>query len=176
MTREEMYKANEKLVYSFYRKIGYIPESDRDDILQEMRIGLWKATGEYDPNKSAFSSFAMRCIQNEYIMYMRKRNAEKRKVWKDWLSLNAVMPGSENEELTLEDVLEHKNDVAEVIQHQMTIDYIENNMNPNDRLIFNLLKTYRPGEIAVMWGVTERAVAKRKTRMIERAKKIMGVH
>lgn len=49
-----------------------------DDLLQEGYIGLWKATILFDETKGyAFSTFAIRCIKNEMMLFLRKTKNER---------------------------------------------------------------------------------------------------
>ena len=69
---------NEKLVYFVVHK--YFKDlSNDEDIIQAGRIGLWKACEHYDDDKSKFSTFAVKCINNEIKNELRARFREKNK-------------------------------------------------------------------------------------------------
>lgn len=68
---------NEKLVYFVINR--HFPDLRRDeDIIQQGRIGLWKACESYDDGKSKFSTFAVKCIFNEIMREIRHRAKERR--------------------------------------------------------------------------------------------------
>lgn len=71
-----------------------------DDVVQEARIGLWKACISFDESKGAFSSYAVMCILNNVRMYFRR---EKRHG--GCISLNTVV--NEENETEFGDLLEH---------------------------------------------------------------------
>lgn len=77
MTAEELYLANELLVYHVLKKL--FPNKQFDEDLQQVgRLGLWKACNTYDKDASKFSTYACSCIRNELIMHMRVLTAQKR--------------------------------------------------------------------------------------------------
>lgn len=61
-----------------------------DDLYQVGLIGLWKATEKFNKSKAAFSTFAIKCIRNEVIMELRRRDRKDRLVP---LSLDAPVLG-----------------------------------------------------------------------------------
>lgn len=68
--------------------------ADRDDVLQEARIGLLKAINGYDEKKKAsFSTFAILCIKRQIITAIKNSNSGKNRI------LNIAMSNTnENEE------------------------------------------------------------------------------
>lgn len=86
-TPEELYLANERLVYGAIGK--YFPTCRNDeDTGQVGKIGLWKACLSYDPSRcSTFSVYAYQCIRNEVLMDFRKRSSNAR-FYKTYLSLD----------------------------------------------------------------------------------------
>ncbi len=63
-----------KLLGSFH-----VPESEKDDLFQEGRIGLYKAVLMYDPELSSFGTFAYLCVKRSILSavkaYQTKNNA-----------------------------------------------------------------------------------------------------
>lgn len=105
MEREEalrLYEENEKLVFFILNK--YYPALAFDeDAAQEGRTGLWNACQSYDPERSAFSTYAGRVIRNAITMYMRQEK---------WLSKLPTVSLSDvvgvqrgGEEITVEDTI-----------------------------------------------------------------------
>ena len=65
-----MSKGTEILILSAVR--SYRGKSDYDDLLQEARIGLWKAERDYNPAKGTkFSSYAITRMRGEILHYLR---------------------------------------------------------------------------------------------------------
>ena len=74
MEREEalrLYEENEKLVFFILNKY-YPTHAFDEDAAQEGRIGLWNACQSYDPERSAFSTYAGRAIRNAIAMSLRQ--------------------------------------------------------------------------------------------------------
>ncbi len=53
-----------------------VPESHRDDLLQEGLMGLLKAIRSYDGRSSSFATFASLCVRNSIISAVRKYNKQ----------------------------------------------------------------------------------------------------
>lgn len=100
MTNEETYLQNERLVYFVISK--YYPDFLGDeDLVQECKIGLWRAVSSYDETKSTFSTFASKCILNSIRMYFRRSKNEVKTV-----SLDQPASSSDDVDVTLQDVIE----------------------------------------------------------------------
>lgn len=85
---EELYIANEKLVYQCLKR--YFPHLQYDeDAQQTARMALWRACMDYDPEKGALSTLAWRYIRNEIYAELRRANCAKRP--KSVLSLQAIV-------------------------------------------------------------------------------------
>ena len=79
MYDETLFHENIKLVYWLIRK--YYPQCIYDDdVIQSGMIGLWKASKSYDPEKSKFATYAVKCILNEIKMHFRRESRQKRNV------------------------------------------------------------------------------------------------
>ena len=67
----------------------YMTWADHEDILQEGRIGLFKALRDFEPERGvSFRSFATRCIRCECISAINKANRYKHAILNQALSLN----------------------------------------------------------------------------------------
>lgn len=79
MYDETLFHENIKLVYWSIKH--YYPQYIYDeDVTQCGMIGLWKASKSYDPEKSKFATYAIKCILNEINMHFRKEGRHKRNV------------------------------------------------------------------------------------------------
>lgn len=69
---ETLVKNNIGLVIYRSRKFRFNSLSDSEDFIQAGLIGLLKAARSYNPNLSAFSTYAGRCIDIEILQEIRK--------------------------------------------------------------------------------------------------------
>ena len=67
----------------------YIIGAEKDDIVQEGLIGLFKAIKSYQPDKqSSFKNFANMCIERQLITAIKSSNRQKHMPLNSYLSLN----------------------------------------------------------------------------------------
>ena len=103
-------------------KALFIIGGDRDDLIQEGMIGLYKAIRDYDCTKDAsFSYFADLCISRQIYDAIKASNRKKNIPLNTYISLNSPVHNnfSENE------------DVLSIID----IIYQDNNTNPEELII-----------------------------------------
>ena len=90
-----------KILDSDLKKISnkyYIVGSDDNDVLQECRIGVWKAIKDFDENGGmTFKNFSVNlCVKRHLITAMSHANTQKFKLQNDAVSLST--PISQNDE------------------------------------------------------------------------------
>lgn len=74
----------------------YLIGGDREDLIQEGMIGLYKAIRDYDKEKNAgFATFANLCISRQMYTAIRASNTRKNQPLNDYLSFDAAMPAEE---------------------------------------------------------------------------------
>lgn len=76
---EKMICDNEKLVFYLYNKLPQteVCIANKEDIIAEGMIGLWKGCKTYDETKGyKLATYLSRCITNEMYMYFRKLNKQ----------------------------------------------------------------------------------------------------
>lgn len=84
----------------------FLVGADRDDIVQEGMIGLFKAVRDYDISKKAsFKSFAEMCITRQIITAIKSATRQKHIPLNSYISLNKPMYEEESGR-TLLDVIE----------------------------------------------------------------------
>ena len=89
----ERYKDLINIKVSKYFIIG----AEKEDIVQEALIGLYKAVKNYEDNKkNSFKSFANLCVERQLITAIKTSNRQKHIPLNSSLSLNS--PGFNNEE------------------------------------------------------------------------------
>src|SRR5699024_10445511 len=113
-TAEYILKKYEGIVYK--KASGYfLMGSDRDDVVQEGRIGLYKAIADYDATKkSSFKSFAELCITRQIITSVKSATRLKHSPLNSYVSI--YKPVHEEEETR---------PLLEVLQSDVTVDPLE---------------------------------------------------
>lgn len=108
--------------------------ADRDDVIQEGMIGLFKAIRDYNKDKLAsFKSFAEICITRQIITAIKTATRQKHIPLNSYISLNKpVYEG--NSERTLLDIIEGVN-----ITDPMEVFIVNENMHNIEISIFNSL-------------------------------------
>ena len=97
------------LVNSIVNKY-FIIGAEKEDIVQEGLIGLYKAIKDYKPDKqNSFKSFANLCIERQLITAIKSSNRQKHMPLNSYLSLNMTAFENEdgNNDTQIVDVLEN---------------------------------------------------------------------
>ena len=69
----------------------FIIGAEKEDIVQEGLIGLYKAIKDYKPDKqNSFKSFANLCIERQLITAIKSSNRQKHMPLNSYLSLNMI--------------------------------------------------------------------------------------
>lgn len=136
MTPNELFNANQKLVYYCYHK--YIetqcPPGIYDDIIQEGFLGLWQASVRFDETLGfQFSTFAVSNIVGRMKRFLREQNSTIRILRRDWengdtdkyltTSLDACL--SEDNESNLESIIPAPPDNYEGLTEELIDSFIE---------------------------------------------------
>ena len=89
-------------------KLYHIAGGDRDDVIQEGIIGLFKAIRDYDSDKEAsFRTFADLCVNRQIINAIQKANRKKHLILTESVSLNSQEEGNDGE---LQDIISSEAD------------------------------------------------------------------
>lgn len=167
--KEAMYLENERLV-GFYinKKVRYMPPNEREDIEQELKIALWKAAQNYDPERGSFSTWAIIFIQHAYLLYMRTRNRTKRKLNHTCVSLNQKIYVAEDE-MELINSIESK---QTSIESQVIWNMMLETLTEEDWKLIRLFSTVETQkEIGEILGGTQRMVSHRKDVLVNKMKR-----
>ena len=111
--------------------------SEREDILQEGYIGLYKAVKSYDAEKqNSFKTFAGICIERQLITAVKNSNRQKHIPLNSSVSLNSsAFEEDEDGEITVMEVLDANNkeseDPLEIIAKKEYMDAVEKNIDSN---------------------------------------------
>lgn len=154
MTPEELYSRNEPLVRWTIKK--YYPDfMDDEDLMQEGRIGLWRACLAYDEKKGLkFSPVAVSYIRNALRHGYEKlygRSPRKRQLL--WNAQSLYEPIG-RDDLLLQDIIPGNTDVG-----FLDISGALNRLSERDRRILCLsVAGFSQKEIAKRVGVSERTI------------------
>lgn len=126
--------------------------SEKDDILQEGYIGLYKAVKSFDGEKqNSFKSFANMCIERQLITAVKNSNRQKHIPLNSSLSLNMTAYDEEGESnTTIIDILDtnkEADDPLEIIAQKEYFNSVEKNMDKNlSDFEKKVLRLYKNGE------------------------------
>lgn len=111
----------------------YIIGAEKEDIVQEGLIGLFKAIKDYDNTKqNSFKSFASLCIERQIITAIKTSNRQKHLPLNSSLSLNNTINDNDNEASFL-DIINAQNveDPLETITKKEYYTNIKEKLNAN---------------------------------------------
>ena len=85
----------------------FIIGAEREDIVQEGMIGLYKAIKSFDPEKqNSFKSFANLCIERQLITAIKSSNRQKHMPLNSYLSLNMSAYDNEDDDTSIYDIFD----------------------------------------------------------------------
>jgi RNA polymerase sporulation-specific sigma factor len=86
----------------------FLAGADKDDIIQEGMIGLYKAIRDYDREREAsFRAFAELCITRQIITAVKTATRQKHAPLNTYVSLSKPLASQEEPDWELQDVLEN---------------------------------------------------------------------
>ncbi len=91
----------EKLVCCTVRQLinwGTFPESDREDLEQELRLAILTRLPQFDPGKAKLTTFVARVVENRVKDLLRHRQAEMRAVSREGRSLGDAVETNDGAE------------------------------------------------------------------------------
>jgi RNA polymerase sporulation-specific sigma factor len=157
----------------------YLPGADRDDLMQEAFIGLFKAIRDFDPMRNErFDLFASMCVRRQIITALKTATRQKHLALNYALSLHKPLQPDENSGSII-DLLEdaQAQDPESLLANRETLEElsiaISATMSPLEYNMFLLYingSTYK--EIANKLKVNERAVTNGMYRVQKKLKKI----
>ena len=116
------HKAKEQLIVHNLRLVVYIAKKfentsiNIEDLISIGTIGLIKAVNTFSPSRNIkFATYASRCVENEILMYLRKRSNRNIDISMD----EALSTDSEGNELNLIDVLyTQENEISKTMEEE----------------------------------------------------------
>ena len=162
----------EDLLYEKYKQFirvrarsYFLVGADREDIIQEGLIGLYKAIRDYSPDKNtSFRSFAELCVTRQIITAIKAATRQKHIPLNSYVSLNRPVY-MEEPERTLIDVLgaAQMSDPEETLISRETYESMEeqlvSSLSPLERSVLTLYLEGRSYvEIAELLGRSSKAI------------------
>ena len=121
-------------VKKWWKKLAWIPSFEPDDALQLAREEIWKAQQTYDPEKGAFSTYALRLVirrfRNECLFYTRKKRGPERHN----AALDATINGVSGC-LTIADTLASPEELPERVAERLQLQAVFRQATPRQALI-----------------------------------------
>ncbi len=155
----ERYKSLIEIRVSNY----FINGAERDDLMQEGRIGLFNAIMNYDADKdSSFKTFANLCIERQLINAVKNSNRQKHMPLNNYVSLNGSDDNSSSESIdtVLNNSVEDPLDTITKKEYINEInDTLDKNLSDFEKDVLDLLlKGYKYEEIAKKLDSNSKAI------------------
>lgn len=106
MAREGSVTAEEFLINKYKElarvksSVYFIVGGDRDDVIQEGMIGIFKAIRDFDEEKNtSFRTFAEVCVNRQIISAIRKANLRKHQILNESVSLSQEQDARDSEKI-----------------------------------------------------------------------------
>lgn len=172
----EKYKGFVKSRARTYFLIG----ADREDIIQEGMIGLYKAIRDFNGEKlSSFRAFAELCITRQMITAVKTATRQKHIPLNSYISLNKPVYDEENERTLIDTITENRHfDPEEIMITKEHFVLLEEKMaQVLSRLEWNVMSLYLDGqsyvEIARRLGKSEKSIDNALQRVKRKVEKFL---
>ncbi len=126
-----------------------VPETEKEDLMQEGLIGLYKAVRLFDPSLSSFATFARICMRSALLDGVKKY--QKRGADLDLADWEETIPASLTE--TPERIFLGREELQELMER------VDRTLSPMERRVFGLsLQGKGPSRIAAELGLGQKSV------------------
>lgn len=176
--REKIIKSNIRLVILVAKKYN-VEGCDLEDLVSIGTIGLIKAVDTYDIKRQIrFSTYAVRCINNEILMSIRKNKTKKNSIQTVNIE-DALLCDFDGNELKYLDILEDKNSdfVTEIIDNFLSSELLSiiNSLTEKEKMLITLYfgfdgKKYRQKEIAHILGISQSYISRMISNILKKIK------
>lgn len=160
---EQIYENYELMIKNIAKKY-YIPGEDKEDVIQYIRIGMYKAIKTFKQDKSSDpKAFFIMCIKSYMKDIIKRANRNKRKILSDSLSLEVPIPSLQNENIYFADIVADDFSIEKHLEFKEFKDYFENeiclSLGKLSREVFQLyLEGLSYSEIAQKLNITNKQV------------------
>lgn len=114
----------------------FIIGAEKEDIIQEGLIGLFKAIKSFNPDKqSSFKTFANICVERQLITAIKSSNRQKHMPLNSYLSLNTSAYDNEEESVELIDTFNSHHTGEDPLEIIMKKEYFNEVQNSMDNLL-----------------------------------------
>lgn len=127
MNRQQLIEDNMNLVYFTIHK-SYPTFIADEDVIQTGMLALCRAANTWDEERSAFSTYAVQCIQNGINKYFRDNKKHK-----NVLSLDYQVKRKDGETTTFGDLCVGDEDVEYI-----NVEGVYDRLSPKEQIIFDL--------------------------------------
>jgi RNA polymerase sporulation-specific sigma factor len=127
----------------------FLVGADKDDIIQEGMIGLYKAIRDYKPDKLAsFRGFAELCITRQIITAIKAATRQKHQPLNSYVSLNKPVYDDESERTLLDLLMANEiTNPEDIVVGKEGLDSLESKMNEFlSKLEMQVLTSYVDGK------------------------------
>ncbi len=144
----------------------FLAGGDRDDVIQEGLLGLFKAIRDYDPaHQASFRSFAELCVTRQMITAVKTATRQKHTPLNAYVSLSRPVSSEDQGERLFEDILAARDicDPAEIVISAWETEFIRRGFTESlSAFETDVLRAYMQGctyqEIAGRLGRHPKAV------------------
>lgn len=158
----------------------FIAGGDRDDLIQEGMIGLYKAVRDYNADKNAaFRTFASMCINRQMCTAVVRSNRKKYLPLNGSLSLDMMVGSEETGEFTVGDIVVdgHSDNPEEIVlnreENEELLNLIEEKLSAYERKVLALyMRGLDCSEIGKLTGKSPKSA----DNAMQRIKHKMGKH
>lgn len=176
--REKIIKSNIRLVILVAKKYN-IEGCDLEDLVSLGTIGLIKAVDTYDIERQIrFSTYAVRCIDNEILMNIRKNKIKKNGIQTVNIE-DALLCDFEGNELKYLDILEDKNSdfVTKIIDNYLSKELLNiiDSLSEKEKELVMLYfgfdgNRYKQKEIAHILGISQSYISRMISNILKKIK------
>jgi len=139
-------------------KTAGLPQSEREDVEQELVLDLLGRLSRFDPNRASLRTFVARVVEHGVASLIERRSAQKRDGRRVECSLDELVDDGEGSRVqraaTIEahapDVRDLALDLAEVLE----------GLPPKLRALCEMLPDHTPAQMAEKLGITRRTVSR----------------
>lgn len=164
---DTLYLINKRLMYHIANKFSNL-RFEYDDFIGCGDLAFAKALKNFNPNKRKWATYFSRIMVNEILIMNRKRNKEVSLILLD----TVIYEDKDFNALTILDVVQSKEDVAEKVVNIVTLEEILKSLRDKKSLKLEIFKLY-------LQGVKQREIAKKlniSQSYVSRVIKIMNIN